>query len=268
MSHAGVMSAGEIELALLVTGAAAVGTFAGGLAGVGAVLLIAPLIYFGAPLIGMPLDFKTVSNLTTFAVIISSFRAIGVYRQFGIMRRELFGPMIVPSVVGALIGVAAAIVVSSAVVQAAFAAAAIAGAVLALLPYDRRHDDPDPQLRVPRLGLVLTGASVGVVGGLTGAGGGFLLLPMLLGVLKLPTRIALGTTAINGGIVASISFAGRIAALQLDWILILGIGIGAFLGAGIGARLQQRVPTAIIRRVVALVVTLAALRMLAQLYLG
>jgi uncharacterized membrane protein YfcA len=259
------MSAAEIELALLCLGASIIGTFAGGLAGVGAVLLIGPIVYFGAPLIGVPMDFKTVSNLTTFAVIIASFRTIGVYRRFGIMKRELFGPMIVPSIVGALIGMGTAIVVSSTVIQAAFALASIAGAVLALIPYDRKVDEPGHEFRPPRLALVLAGATVGVVGGLTGAGGGFLLLPMLLGVLKFPTRLALGTTAINGGIVASISFAGRAATLSVDWILVLGIGIGAVLGAGLGARLQQKVPTIIIRRVVAFVVGLAALRLLLQL---
>ena len=259
------MSAPEIELALFAFGVAAFGALAGGIAGVGAVLVIAPLLYFGAPLVGTPLDFKAVSNLTTFSVLVSSVPAVWVYHSFGLVRREIVRPMVLPSALGALVGVGLAIVVSSAVVQAVFAVAAIAGAVLVLVPYHRSNDDLTRTLDVPANGLAATAGGVGIVGGLTGAGGGYLLVPVLLGAFKLPTRVAIGTAGLNGGIIAGISFIGRIAALHLDWVLLIAVACGAVLGTAVGTRLQQRVPTAIIRRAVALVVGVAAVKMLLQL---
>jgi hypothetical protein len=150
------VSAPEIELALFAFGVAAFGALAGGIAGVGAVLVIAPLLYFGAPLVGTPLDFKAVSNLTTFSVLVSSVPAVWVYHSFGLVRREIVRPMVLPSALGALVGVGLAIVVSSAVVQAVFAFAAIAGAVLVLVPYHRSNDDLTRTLDVPANGLAAT----------------------------------------------------------------------------------------------------------------
>jgi uncharacterized membrane protein YfcA len=259
------VSPAELWLVLLVLGSTALGTFVGGVAGVGAVLLIAPLVYFGAPAIGAPLDFKAVSNLTTFAVVVSSLRSVGVFRRYGLVRRELFGPMLVPSVVGSIVGAIVAIVVAAAVVQAVFAVASIVSAAIALLPYDRRRDEPDHQLQVRPVALALTGLTVGLVGGLSGAGGGFLLVPMLLGVLHFPTRLAIGTASVNGGAVSLVAFIGRALAMPIDWLSIAAVAVGAFVGAGIGARLQQRVPTAVLRRAVALAVTIAAIRLLMQL---
>ena len=259
------MSATELELALFVGAVVVFGTLVGGVAGVGAVLVTAPLLFFGAPLLGMPLDFKAVSNLTTFSVLVSSVPAVYVYHSFGLVRRPIVGPMVLPSIAGALAGVALAIVVPAAVVQAVFAVAAIAGAVIVLVPYHRSNDDLSRTLDVKPSRLAATAGGVGLVGGITGAGGGYLLVPVLLGVFKLPTRVAIGTAGLNGGIVAGVSFLGRAAALHLDWVLLLAVAVGAATGTFVGTRLQQRVPTVIIRRAVALVVAIAAIKMLLQL---
>jgi uncharacterized membrane protein YfcA len=48
-------------------------------------------------------------------------------------------------------------------------------------------------------------------------------------------------------------------------VLLVAVACGAILGTAVGTRLQQRVPTAIIRRAVALVVGVAAVKMLLQL---
>jgi uncharacterized membrane protein YfcA len=254
-----------LELALFSFGVAAFGALAGGIAGVGAVLIIAPLLYFGAPLMGTPLDFKAVSNLTTFSVLVSSIPAVWVYNSFGLVRREIVVPMLLPATLGALVGVFLAIVVPSSIVQATFALAAIAGSALVLVPYKSSNDDLARTLDLPRAGLVATAASVGVVGGITGAGGGYLLVPLLLGAFKLPTRVAIGTAGVSGGLIAGVSFIGRLTALHINWSLLVAVAAGAVLGTAIGTRVQQRVPTAIIRRAVAIVVAVAAIKMLLQL---
>lgn len=257
------MSVTAVELAVYTLAATFFACFAGGIVGVGSVLLIAPLLYFGAPLLlGVPLDFKVISTITTFSVVVSAARGIFVYRGFGLIRREVNLPMAIPAFFGACLGVACANVVSSHVVQTVFALASIAGAIIILVPYNPAHDVMDRDLRVNPLVIGSIGAGIGIVGGLAGAGGGFLLVPMLLWVIRLPTRVALGAAALNGLIIALVAFIGRLPTLNVDWTLLLAVALGSFFGAGAGTTLQQRVPTTIIRRAFAVVVGLAALRLL------
>jgi len=236
---------------------------AGGIVGVGSVLLIAPALFLGAPLLfGVTLDFKAITTLTTFSVVVSAARSILVYRGFGLIRREVNLPMAIPAFLGACLGVACANVVSSQVVQIVFALASFAGAAIILLPYNRAHDVMERDLHVNPLVIGSIGFGIGIVGGLAGAGGGFLLVPMLLWVIRLPTRVALGAASLNGLIIALVAFAGRITTFHTDWGMLLAVGIGSFIGAGAGTQLQQRVPTTIIRRAFAVVVGISALRLL------
>jgi uncharacterized protein len=257
------MSVTAVELAAYTLAITLFSCFAGAIVGVGSVLLIAPLLYFGAPLLlGVSLDFKAITALTTFAVVVSAARSIFVYRGFGLIRREVNLPMAIPAFFGACLGVTLANIVSSQVVQTVFALASIAGALIILVPYNQAHDVMERDLRVNPLVIGVVGGGIGIVGGLAGAGGGFLLVPMLLWVVRLPTRIALGAAAMNGLIIAIVAFVGRIPTLGVDWTLLLAVGFGSFIGAGAGTHLQQRVPTLIIRRAFAVVVGISALRLL------
>jgi uncharacterized membrane protein YfcA len=245
---------------------AGVGLFAAlfaGVVGIGAVLLIAPLLFFGGPLFfGTPIDFKAISNLTTFAVVIAAMRGIFIYRSFGLLRRELLVPMGVPAFIFAAIGVVLASYARPQAIQVVFAIASLAGAAFLLIPYQRELDDA--RRDVPKNPvLYATAASVvGFVGGFAGAGGGFLLIPTLMGLFRLPTRIALGTASFTGLVIAVTAFAGRIALLHVDWLLVAAIGIGSLLGTEVGTRFQQRVPTLILRRAVVCVVGISAFRLL------
>lgn len=86
--------------------------------------------------------------------------------------------------------------------------------------------------------IILEGIVVGLLAGLVGAGGGFLIIPALVLLAKLPMKMAVGTSLLIIAINSLIGFLGDIGAkTPLDWnVLILfslfsisGIFVGAFL---------------------------------------
>ena len=245
---------------------AGVGVFAAlfaGIVGVGAVLLIGPLLFFGAPLFfGVTIDFKEISNLTTFAVVIAAMRAIFIYRSFGLVRREVIGPMGIPAFVFAAIGVVLASYARPQAIQIVFAIASLIGGAFLLIPYKRELDDAQRDLHHSPVPYALAASIVGFVGGFAGAGGGFLLIPTLMGIFRLPTRVAIGTASFTGLVIALVAFLGRIALLHDDWVLVAAIGTGSLVGTEIGTRFQQRVPTLVLRRAVVCVVGISAFRLL------
>ena len=246
-----------------VAGVGFVACLFSGIVGVGAVMLIAPLLFFGAPLFfGVALDFREISNLTTIAVVIAALRAIFIYRGYGLLRREIIGPMGIPAFVFAAAGTYLASVANPWWIQLVFAISSLTGAAFMLIPYHRALDDTTRTIASRPFAYAFCAATIAFIGGFAGAGGGFLLIPTLMGVFRFPTRVALGTAAFTGLIVALVAFVGRIALVHIDWWLVGAIALGAYIGAGIGTHYQQRVPTLILRRAVIAVIVIAAGRLL------
>jgi uncharacterized membrane protein YfcA len=85
--------------------------------------------------------------------------------------------------------------------------------------------------------IVLQIFSVGILIGLIGAGGGFLIIPALFYFAKLPVKKAIGTSLLIISINSLIGFSGDVGNMQVDWfflfrfsfIAIIGIFTGIFL---------------------------------------
>jgi len=96
--------------------------------------------------------------------------------------------------------------------------------------------------------IILEGLVVGLVTGLVGAGGGFLVVPALalLGGLAMP--VAVGTSLLVISMKSFAGLAGYLTSVSLDWPLVLSVTAAALVGALIGARLTSVVPEQALRK--------------------
>lgn len=99
-------------------------------------------------------------------------------------------------------------------------------------------DQPDS---LPVLKIVLEGLVVGLVTGLVGAGGGFLVVPALALLGGLPMPVAVGTSLIVIAMKSFAGFAGYLTSVQIDWGLAAAVTAAALVGGLIGARLTAMV---------------------------
>merc|ERR1711969_469920 len=91
------------------------------------------------------------------------------------------------------------------------------------------HDGELPVLKVVAEGLV-----VGLVTGLVGAGGGFLVVPALALLGGLPMPIAVGTSLVVIAMKSFAGLAGYLSSVQIDWVLAGAVTAAALVGALIG----------------------------------
>jgi uncharacterized protein len=86
------------------------------------------------------------------------------------------------------------------------------------------------------------GVVIGMVTGLLGAGGGFLLIPALVFLLKMPMKKAIGTSLLIIALNSLIGFTGDIGHFSIDWLLLLKITAiavtGILIGGAIGKKLH------------------------------
>jgi uncharacterized protein len=89
--------------------------------------------------------------------------------------------------------------------------------------------------------IVIEGFVVGALTGFVGAGGGFLIIPALVMLAKLPMRLAIGTSLLIIAIKSLIGFTGDVQNLsaQIDWILLGSFTSAAILGIFIGTYLSK-----------------------------
>ena len=111
--------------------------------------------------------------------------------------------------------------------------------------------------------LLALGAGTGFVAAITGAGGAFVLLPVLL-LLDMPVLPAIGLGMAIALPVAIVASAANLAAGLLDLWLALGIGAALTLGIAVGTPIAHALPQLLLRRLLGSTVLLAGLAMLAR----
>lgn len=89
--------------------------------------------------------------------------------------------------------------------------------------------------------ILVEGTVVGILTGLVGAGGGFLIIPALVLLSKLPMKEAVGTSLVIIAAKSLIGFFGESSETAIDWIFLLKITGFALVGIFIGMVLSQRI---------------------------
>ena len=101
--------------------------------------------------------------------------------------------------------------------------------------------DVEPQFNYPL--ILAEGAIVGVVTGLVGAGGGFLIIPALVLLAKLPMKQAVGTSLMIIAAKSLIGFVGDMRGDEMiDWSFLATFSSIAVVGILLGSWLSKRIP--------------------------
>ncbi|SEH63228.1 hypothetical protein SAMN02927937_00579 [Paenimyroides aquimaris] len=91
------------------------------------------------------------------------------------------------------------------------------------------------------LQILLQGIFIGVITGLIGAGGGFLIIPALVNLLKLPMKTAVGTSLVIISINSLMGFLFSLSHTSVQWGFLLSIAAIAIIGILIGSYLSTKI---------------------------
>ncbi len=246
-------------LAFVALSALAIGVLSG-LLGIGGGIVMAPVLLYLPPLLGLgSFEMSQVAGLTITLGVFAGLSGAVRHRKRGHVSKRLVGWMGSSLALSALAGSVASAWMSNQLLMVIFAVMAVVAAGLMLLP--KPEDDPDPDADAcvfdVRLAVAIS-VVVGLLGGMVGQGGSFILIPLMLHALKLPTRVVIGS---NLAIVLFASLAalfGKLGTTQVPLMAALMVAIGAVPGAQLGALLSERTHPVWLRRSLAVVVALAA----------
>jgi uncharacterized membrane protein YfcA len=132
------------------------------------------------------------------------------------------------------------------------------------LPFKMRF--PRSKLFISAIPPLVIGAAVGVLAALMGVGGGFLMVPAMIYLLRMPTNVVIGTSLFQIIFVAAIATLLHAALNQtVDVVLAVLLMIGGVIGVQLGGRAGQRLRGEQLRALLALLVLAVSLRLLLEL---
>jgi uncharacterized protein len=233
--------------------AALIGLALGLLGGGGSILTVPIFVY----LLGFGAREAIAMSLAVVGAV-SLFGAAGHYRLGNVNLRValVFGSV---AMVGTYLGARLAVFVSGETQLAMFAVVMLLAAVFMLRDGRRvpatveALTGGEVEVRKLPIGLiVIEGMVVGVITGLVGVGGGFLIVPALVLLARIPMKEAVGTSLLVIAMKSLAGFAGYLGQVEVAWgfmTLFTGVAVAGILG---GAWLVQFVPQAALKRSFAL----------------
>jgi len=211
-----------------------------GLLGGGGGILAVPLLVYVAGVAAKP-------AIATSLIFVGATSAVGagLAAREGRVQWKMGGLFGAGSMAGAFLGGKLAQFVPERVLLVALA---IVMLVTALAMLRGRKESSDGQRPIVVGRVLAIGASVGIVSGLVGAGGGFLIVPALTLFGGLAMRDAIGTSLFIISIQSFAGFAGHVSHVELSFTLIavmiaasvVGMFAGSTLGRHLSARALQR----------------------------
>lgn len=211
-----------------------------GVLGGGSILTVPILVYLA--------DMETKEAIATSLFVVGVTSAAGVvsHARPGRVRWRtglLFG---LAGMTGAYAGGRLAEFIPGGVLLLAFALMMIATAVAMIR--GRRQAPKKVHHELPGLHVLLDGIVVGLVTGLVGAGGGFLVVPALALLGGLPMTVAVGTSLLVIAMKSFAGLAGYLASVHIDWGFAALVTATAVVGSLLGGLLAVRIPQDNLRR--------------------
>lgn len=231
-----------------------IGLSLGMLGGGGSVLMVPALVY----LLGQ--DAHAAVSASLVIVGLNALAGAWLHQRAGHVRLRaalLFGSM---GLLAAFFGARLSLLLSGPVLMVLFAVLMVVVALL-MLRGAGAVTIVDVDAPLVWWKFVLGGAAVGFLTGFLGVGGGFLIVPALVLVLRMPMRDAVGSSLVVIVLNSVAGLLGHVGEAGVSWVLLAVLLCGGLPGLLVGTRLAQRLPVGRLRQgfalfVIALGVTL------------
>lgn len=232
------------------------GGFLSGFLGLGGAVVMIPLMLSIPPLVGAgSLTMKEVSGLSMLQVLASSISGILIHHKNNFVNGKVLLSIGIPMGICALGGSYLSKYMGSRTLLTFFGLLVSAAFVMLLL----RKQESDGQAAEAEFEFrlfpsVLIGIFVGFVSGAVGAGGGFILIPLMITVLRVPLKVTVGTSlgiVFIGALTGSI---GKLLALQVHPAAVFPLILGSIPAAQLGAKFSKAMKPGTLHKILLAVV--------------
>lgn len=238
-----------------------IGSFVSGMLGIGGSIIKYPMLLYIPPLFGIAaFTAHEVSGISAVQVFFASIAGVWAYRKGGFLNKSLIIYMGGSILLGSLVGSYGSTFLSENGVNIVYGILALIAAVMMFIPKKNIDDLPMEQVTFNKPVAAILAFIVGIGSGIVGAAGGFLLVPIMLVVLRIPTRMTIATSLAITFISSIGATIGKLATGQVDYFPAIIMIIASVIAAPLGAKAGSRVNTKVLQWILALLIVATAVK--------
>jgi len=216
------------------------GGFLSGFLGLGGAVVMIPLMLTVPPFFcAETLEMKSVAGLSMIQVFFSSISGIIIHKKNRFVHYQSLLYIGIPMGIFSLIGSYLSKFLNNEHILILFSFIILVAFFILLIDTSKENTSDISNILVNKKLSVFIGIIIGSVSGIVGAGGGFILIPLMIKILKLPLKITIGTSLGIVFIGALFGSVGKILSLQVNYLFLLPVICGSLLSAQLGARVSK-----------------------------
>lgn len=248
----------DTSLILILSLIGAFGAFISGLVGIGGAIVIYPMLLFIPPIFGYKITPEIASGLTAAQVFFSTMSGSMSQRNNSDLNKGIIVPMGAGILLGSLIGAYSASIFDESLINIVYTFLAILAIFLMFVKVKPENE----HTTFNKIALFITALAIGILSGIVGAGGAFIIVPVLLAIFKAPFRSVVASSIVIAFISSIGTFIMKSMTGQFDFIMMIPLVIASLLFAPIGTKVSKKTNQQLLRVILALLIALAAIKML------
>jgi len=243
---------------LFLLGCSLSGSFLSSLLGIGGAIFIIPIILFFQKSVQLDLGIHQISALCTLFVFGAGVVGFWAHGRHGKIEKRLVVVTGCSASIGALSGGMVQFYLPHNMILITFITLLFLIGIAMIWPMKVEHKEM-PEYSIPKTVMgCLTG---GFLAGIVGIGGGTLLVPFMIRVLKIPTRLAITTGLALVMLAGFFGLIGRLEhASSVPWMLGIPLLLGILPGSLMGTFTNRRMPVAVLRKSFAVLILALAVQ--------
>jgi uncharacterized protein len=229
-----------------------ISSFLSGMLGIGGSVVLYPLLLFVPPVLGFTgFEAHDVTGIGAIQALASSITGVLAYRQAGYLHKPLIAYMGFSVLIGGIIGSSISSIFSEWTINVIYALLATAATVMMFLPKKGSENKPLDKLQFSTFTATNLAFLLGISAGIVGAGGAFLLVPIMLVILKIPTRVTIASSLAITFLSSIGTTVGKVATGQVLWGPALFIVLASVLASPLGATIGRKTNTKSLQMILA-----------------
>ena len=231
------------------------GSLLSGMLGIGGAIINYPMLLYVPVMLGFQgFNAYEVSGIVAVQVFFATLSGAFAYRKGGYLNKNLIITMGSSILIGSFIGGYGSKFLAEDAINLVYGILAIIAAIMMFIPKKGTDDLPLERVTFSKsLASILT-LVVGLGAGIVGAGGAFLLVPIMLVVMKIPTRMTIATSLAVTFISSIGATVGKISTGQVPFLPALIMVVASLIASPIGASVGKRINTKVLQAILAVLI--------------
>ncbi|WP_406945151.1 sulfite exporter TauE/SafE family protein [Halobacillus sp. SY10] len=238
-----------------------IGSYISGMLGIGGSIIKYPMLLYIPPLVGFTaFTAHEVSGISAVQVFFATIGGVWAYRKGGYLNKTLILYMGVSILIGSFIGGYGSRFMAEDGINIVYGVLALIATVMMFVPKKGIDDKPLDEVTFNKPLAAILALIVGVGAGIVGAAGAFLLVPIMLVVLKIPTRMTIASSLAITLISSIGATVGKVTTGQVEYFPAAIMVVASLIAAPLGAMAGKKVNTKVLQTILALLILVTTIK--------